>query len=543
MKRVLPVIIGFAALALLAWFAFRPSLHDDPSIRPVVIAFSNDIPSLDPARLQDAFALRAGYQIGDGLAKLDAENRIVPAVAERWESSDDFTRWTFHLREGVGFHPHTANGGESVPVTAADVAFSFERMLAADTVTAGPLSGVLEGAKAFQDGEADSVSGIRVVSPTVVEFSLSRPDSLFPGRISSPAYAIVNRAAAEAGGSEFGQTTHCSTGPFRFVARRGNEVILDRFEGYWGGFGEVPPERVIIRTVKEDAVALAEARAGRITIAYASPAMLQGLVERDGDGKFALTASASETFQGLTVPVFNTYFLAFNYPSVHPDLRRAIALAIDRDEVIAAAVPASGIPAAGPVPLACAGYEPLVQPSRDLDAARSALAAYREARPDTPPKLTILVHELAEAVPTGEVIQSQLAAVGIEVELVQRSFNAVLDAIRQGDFEATVLGFEYQYSEPQLILENFYTSATAPLPNVFHFKNPENDAAIANLLRQPHNAERLREAALVEKYLVEEAPGVFLYQTAQTFLIDPAISGVAANGSNYTDLTRASWKD
>lgn len=541
MKNKLPFFLAAAVgLALLAWFVFRSDPSDSGG-RPVVIAFANDVPSLDPARLQDAFALRAGYFIGEGLAKLDANNEIVPAVAERWESTDDFTRWTFHLREGVRFHPYPATGDKAAPVTAEDVVFSFQRMLAADTVTAGPLAGVIEGAKAFQDGKIDSVSGIQILSPASIEFTLSRPDSLFPGRISSPAYAIVSRAAAEMAGGEFGQSIHCSTGPFRFVERRGNEVILDRFEEYWGGFGENPPARVVLRTVKEDALLLAETRSGRVSIAYASSAMLNGLVERQ-NGELRLTADAASSFQSLTFPVFNTYFLAFNYPQIDPNLRRAISLALDRDQIIAAVVPASGIAAAGPIPLACAGYEPSVAPARDLEAAKKALAAFREANPGTPAKLTILVHELAEAVPTGEVIQSQLAALGIEVELSQRSFNAVLDDIRKGDFQATVLGFEYQYSEPQLILENFYTSAAVPLPNVFHYNNPETDAAIADLLQHPHDRERLAEAAVVEQRIVEDAPGVFLYQTAQTLLISPDLSGVQANGSNYIDLTHTTWK-
>jgi ABC-type transport system substrate-binding protein len=426
-------------------------------------------------------------------------------------------------------------------VTAADVIFSFERMLAADAVTAGPLSGILAGAKEFQEGKAETVSGIRTVSPTTLEFSLTRPDSLFPGRISAPAYAIVNKAAVEAAGTEFGQTSHCSTGPYRFVERRGNELVLARFDGYWGGFGENSPEQVVIRTIKEDTLALAELRSNRVSIAYASPPMLKGIVERK-DGKIALTESAAVAFRAQTNPVFNTYFLAFNQPSVHPDLRRAIFHAIDRNEVIAASVPASGFPAAGPIPLACAGYKPEVGPDRDLDKARAALDAFKTANPGSAPKLTILVHELSEAITTGEVIQSQLGKLGIEVELVQRNFNAVVGEIQKGSFEATVMGFEYQYSEPQLILENFYTSAAIPLPNLFHYKNPATDSAIAELLQQPHYKERLQAVAGVEKQIVEAVPGVFLYQTAQTLLIDPALSGVLANGANYLDLTRATRK-
>ena len=270
--------------------------------------------------------------------------------------------------------------------------------------------------------------------------------------------------------------------------------------------------------------------------------MLDGLVEKSGDSLKIKPADAGKLTL-LDYPVFNSYFLAFNHPKVDPDLRRAIALAVDRKEIIAASFPVSGIPAAGPIPLACAGYESKVGADiRDLDAAKVALDAYKAKNPGVTPKIKLLTCEVAQSIPIGEVIQSQLKPLGIEVELVQQSFNAVIGAIQKGDFESLVIFFEYQYSTPQLILENFFTSPAVPLPNVFHFKNPENDAAIGALFSIGDAKQSLEQAATVEKKIVDEAPGAFLLQTKQVILLSPDLENVRFNAANFPVLLNAAWK-
>ncbi len=386
-----------------------------------------------------------------------------------------------------------------------------------------------------------AVSGLRIISPREVEFSLTRQDALFPGRISSPAYSIVKKAVVDAAGADFGQKVAVGTGPFQFVERRGNDLVFSRYNQYWGGNGGGTVETVIFRTVKEDAVRLAEAKAGRLDVTYASPPMLEGLVERQG-GELRIKDSSVKSLTLQSFPIFNTTFLAFNYPKLDPDLRRAIALAVDRNEVVKAVVPMTGIPAAGPIPLACAGYQTQVKNVRDLDAAKAALQAYRQKHPGVNPKLRVLTHELAQSVPISEILQSQLKNIGIEVDIVQQSFNAVVGLLQKGDFDAVSIGFEYQYSLPQLILENFFTSAAIPLPNVFYYNKPENDAAISALFTIRDEAVSLKQAADIEERLVADAPGVFLFQTHQVILLNPALDGVMFNGANFPILNHSTWK-
>lgn len=539
MKKILIPLVLLVLVAGVVVLALRDTSEPGQN-RPLVIGFENDVPTFDTLALGNVYALRVGSQVFEGLTLLDEENRIAGGVAESWESSPDFKTWTFQIRPNVKFHPHPALEGKDRTVTADDVIFSFTRMLSKDAVPAGPLASVLVGAKDYQEGTAEKVAGLRAVSPDEIEFNLSRPDALFPGRIASPAYGIVSQAVIEAAGDAFGQSVAVGTGPFQFVERRGNEIVLQRFEEHWAGGTGV--ETVVFRTVKEDAVRLAEVKGGIISACYATPPMLDGLVQKSGDS-LEIDPANGNGLRLIDYPVFNSYFLAFNYPRIDPDLRRAVSLAVDRKEIIAAAFPVSGISAAGPIPLACAGYESEVGASiRDVDEAKAALEAYKSKNPDVTPKITLLTCEVAQSIPIGEVIQSQLKPIGIEVELVQQSFNAVIEAIQKGDFESLVIFFEYQYSQPELILENFFTSPTVPLPNVFYYQNAETDAAIANLFSIGEQSASLERAAAVEQKIVEEAPGAFLLQTKQVILLSSDLEGVEFNAANFPILTNADWK-
>lgn len=540
MKKFLPFLAILAVIAIALILFLRPSDAVPENDRPLVIGFENDVPTFDTLALGNVFALRVGSQIFEGLTVLDSDNRISPGVAERWESSDDLTSWRFTLRKGVKFHPHPLLAGRDRTVIAEDVVYSFTRMLNKNAVTAGPLSSILKGAIAFQNGTADQVSGLSIPEPGVVQFDLTRPDALFPGRIASPAYGIVPKAVVDAAGDQFGQSVAVGTGPFSFVSRDGNELILSRFNEYWGGGSGV--KTVIFRTVKDDLVRLREVQAGRLSATYATPAMLSGLVQ-EGDTKLEVAESFRGDLQIMEFPIFNSYFLAFNYPTVDPSLRRAVMHALQRKEIIQASYPETGLLAAGPIPLACAGYQPLIMDTFDPAAVETALAEFKSNNPGVTPTLEVLTSEVAESVPIGAVIQSQLKPFGIEVNLVQVSFNEVIDRIQKENFQSLVVFFEYQYSLPQLILENFFTTGAAPLPNVFLYRNPETDQMIADLFTTPDEADSLRQAAVVEKKIIEDAPGVFLFQTNQVIiLVNENVQNVQFNAANFPVLTDAKWQ-
>lgn len=529
------VIISVIVAVVAAFFVVRSFQSKDSGEAPFVIAFENDVVTLEPMRIADVYSIRVASQMFEGLARLNEKNEIVPSVAESWSHTPDFTRWTFKLRPGVKFHPHPSLNESARILTSADVVYSFTRMLAKDSIPSGPLASVIQGASEYQNGEAKDVSGIRAVSDNEVEFILKRPDAQFLGRAASPSYGLYKQAVVEAAGTAFGQSVAIGTGPYRFVERKGNDLILERYEDYWGD--NQGPKKVIFRTIKEDTVRLAEAKAGRLDATYATAPMLNGLVERDGDA-IKIKQAFANSLTAVSFPTYNTTFLAFNWPNIDPDLRRAIASAVDREQIAKAVVPMSGKADPDPIPYASTGYVSKIKATRDVTAAKVALEAYRAKNPGVQPKIRILVHELAQAVLIGEVLQSQLKEVGIEVEIVQQSFNATIGLIQKKDFDAVVLWFEYMYAMPQLMLETYYTSGAIPIPNVFLYSEPRNDSSIAALFSIGDAKAALDQTAEAAKNLVADNPGVFLYQTQQVILVRPGIEGLRFNSSNLPFLSQ-----
>ena len=85
-------------------------------------ANQGDLKSLDPYTLRETTTIAHHGHVYEGLAARDKDLKIVPALAESWETPEP-TRWRFHLRKNVKFH----NGD---PFTADDVVFSADRVRA-----------------------------------------------------------------------------------------------------------------------------------------------------------------------------------------------------------------------------------------------------------------------------------------------------------------------------------------------------------------------------------------------------------------------------
>ena len=170
----------------------------------------------------------------DGLMRYDYDSTdVVPNLAENVEVNDDATVFTITLRDGVTFHDES-------PLTAEDVKYSFERVVAPDT--ASPVSWVfvdagISGVEAFVNGEADGVSGIEVLDPKTVRITLDQPYAPFLFHLAMPAAHIVSQAATSA--LEPGEDLSANpvgTGPFTLADRvRDSSLTLSRLPGLLRG--------------------------------------------------------------------------------------------------------------------------------------------------------------------------------------------------------------------------------------------------------------------------------------------------------------------
>jgi len=151
---VLPIVVGCTTKGS------QPPANGttDSAVQTLKIALNVEPTALDPARVQDLYTSELLMNCFEGLVRVDKNNAIEPALAERWELSPDGKTYTFHLRKNALFH----NGRL---LKAADVKYSWERAIAPQTaspVAANYLEGVV-GLKESVSGKSPDLTGIKVV--------------------------------------------------------------------------------------------------------------------------------------------------------------------------------------------------------------------------------------------------------------------------------------------------------------------------------------------------------------------------------------------
>ena len=378
--------------------------------RTVVFASGADLQTVNPLLTVHPFAKQVErYVLLTTLARYDSALVPRPYLARAWTWSADRKSLVFRLQPGVRWHDGT-------PTTARDVAWTLSA--ARDPATGYPRTADFSDV-AFVNDPNDSTVVIRFVHA-----QSGIPDVLTDLAI-LPAHVLDSIPRAELRRAAWNQHP-VGNGPFRFVAHEPNRRWVfaadSAFPAALGG----PPTlaRLIIVVVDEPTAKLAALTAGELDFAGIQPAHV-AFVRKD-------TALAV-----LDYPVIFPYGIVFNMrrpPFDDPRVRLAVALALDRREIVDGYLYGFGTVADGPVPPGVPGYVPARALPVDPDSARRLLAGRRIA-------FELLTVGSGEAA-LEQMIQARLAAVGFDVTIRPIELTAFLDRVnpRRRDFQAAVTG-------------------------------------------------------------------------------------------------------
>ncbi|NDV60829.1 ABC transporter substrate-binding protein [Puniceicoccales bacterium CK1056] len=477
-----------------------------------IFARGADAQKLDPADVDDGESVNTMAQIFEGLIGFKPGSlEVEPRLAKSYVISDDGLSYTFVLREGVRFHDGT-------PLTAESARFSFDRQMDPDHPAHFPGASFQYWQNLYSD-----IERLESVDEMTLRFHLSRPNAgLLTAFASFPAWLV-----SPGGFEEYGDQMvfhPVGTGPYRFVSWRPNEaIIFEANPDYWrepaAGF-----DRMVMRSIPLNSSRLSELLAGNI----------HGL---DGIQPSELADLESDTrFQILHAPGMNVGYLAFSELSDRvkdPDLRRAIAMAIDRANIVRLALDNFGSVAAYPAPASFLGIPDDDGPINHDPSAAKALV---EAHPEwTESPLTLATFGqprmyFPDPQRIASLIRNDLEKAGFKVEIINREFKSHLHTTRKGDFEMALLGWIADTPDPDNFLSTFFHSRAAvpgSATNISFYRNPEMDQLLDAALAVSNRAEREALYARVLELWARDLPLVPLVQGDQITVLDRNIGGYA----------------
>ena len=377
----------------------------------MTVAIVADPPGWDPTVSTSQEIPRVVYHnVYEGLVRFDRDGNIVPALAERWNVSDDGLNWFFFLRDGVMFHDGSEFSGD-------DVVAKFQRAM-------DPDSGHVN--SKYYTAIDEVIAAGRTVQFKLKQanasllYNLARPDSIiYPEEL-----------------QESQRSTPIGTGPFKFVDYvEGSEVRLEKNEDYYIE-GLPYLDSVVYKIMPDTNTQIAALRAGDLDM-IGSGLTPENAVQIEKDDNLKLSTGTATT--EITMALNNS-----REPLNNPLVRQAITHAIDKNAIVEGAMRGFGTVIGTHMSPSEPYYVDLSDTySYNPDRARELLveAGYPDGF-----KISFELPPYPNEKRSGQVIAQMLTEVGIEVELSEVEWGTWIQRIFLGkDYDMTIIG----HSEPR----------------------------------------------------------------------------------------------
>jgi ABC-type transport system substrate-binding protein len=478
-----------------------------------------DPPSLDPALVSDTTSAFVTNQLFRGLVQLDANLEVQPALAQTWDISEDGSTYTFMLRPGARF-------ADGRPITSEDVRYSLERATnpaLAPSLPAAAYLNDIEGVAEKLRGEADEISGLRIIDDLTLEITLAGPRSYFLAKLSHPTAFVVDRFDIEAGGGDWTQNPNAS-GPFEIESWQRNEMlVLRRNENYFGSLARLDQVTFLLGAAASNPLVLYE----------------QDEVDIVDVPSYALARVRDEnnplSEELVRVPQFSLTFIGMNVtvpPFDDPLVREAFTRLLDRQRIAEVTLNNSVQPAYGILPPGIPGYNPDLPPTEaDIEEARDLLAESRYGSADALPP--IVAYGGGWTTTLREVAREEL---GIEIEVRDyESFGDYLAALDERDFALFSFGWVADYPDPENFLSVLFRTDAGE--NLTDYSNPEVDALLDEAAATLDEEQRRALYQEAEQRILDDAPLIPIYHDVQYTLVKPYVRGLHITPMGILDLS------
>jgi oligopeptide transport system substrate-binding protein len=477
-----------------------------------------ELPDLDPHLAIGTSEYNVLSSLLEGLVSEDpVDLHPVPGVAERWEISPDGRVYTFHLRANARW-----SNGE--PVTASDFIASFRRVLTpAFAASNATMLHPVRNAEAYRSGRLTNFEDVGFAAPDerTLRITLEYPTPHFLSMLSLPAWLPVPVATIARYGPVDQRSTQWTrpdrfvgNGPFVLKTWRRNQVIaVEKSPTYWDA-----------ATVRLNGICFypidsldAEERAFRAGQIHLTEAMAPAKID-----VYRRTQP-----QLLRIdPYLGTYFYRFNVKQPFlddPRIRRALAMAVDRQAIVANVLRGGQLPATAFTPPWINGYAPPPGIPSDFAAARRLLAEAGHPGGLGLPPFELLFNSSEGHQLIGEAVQEMWRQeLGVEVRLVNQELKSTQDARSLGNYQILRSVWIGDYIDPLSFL-GIWTSDSDN--NFTGWSSPVYDRLIAEAARTADPADRNALLQRAETVFLDAAPIIPLYYYKHVFLLQPSVHG------------------
>ena len=498
----------------------------------------SDLASIDPAKPQDSQSITVISQVFSGLVRLNEKLEVEPDGAASWQVSADGKTYTFTLRDGLKFADGTA-------VTASDFAYSINRALDPSTASFGaPFQlGHIVGAQAVVDGKAKEASGVKAVDAKTLEVTIDAPLAYFLSQLTFPYTFAVPRKLVES--SATWQEQAYGTGPFRVKTwKHGQSILLEANPNYWRGTPGVA--NILMSFNKDSETAYQVYQTGGLDImgSQQNPVPSAHLAEVQTKPDFQSAASLATRFIG-----FNNRKPPFD----NVDVRRAFALATDKQTLANQVLAGAVVPADRILPTGLVGTELPIKPlTFDDAAAKAALTKAGFTNAQGLPAITLAYGQEGDNETVAQALQALWEEqLGVKVNLqsyelatFSENLNTTFYTPTQGlQMYLSIWGADYP--DPQNFLSQQLRTDTAN--NNGHFSDAEFDKLVDQadqLGGQAQLQQRLQLYNQAEQIAIDKVGWLPLYYPKFQILLNPRIKGMAVtpNGLVIPDWTKVSLK-
>jgi ABC-type transport system substrate-binding protein len=487
---------------------------------------SENPPTLDPVEIQDVTSDGVARKIFNGLVRFDHEMKVAPDLAEavpEWNAADN--SFTFKLRKGVKFH----NGRE---MKAADVKYSWERLLDPDISQRTQILEPVVGAKEKLDHKAKDTPGIQAVDDYTIKVTLTGPSPTFLLEIGMVNASIVPREAVEEAAKDGGKFSRkpVGTGPFKLVEWKENEkIVLTRHAEYFGGTPKL--NGVVFEVIPEPQNRVDLFLRGEFEVCDIPFGKVKKLRESNPD-------CISEN------PTFRTNYLGMAMHKVEGDktvdanplgtnlkLRQAINLAVNRKYICNVILEGRGRPALSILPVGMMAHDDaLVGSTYDQAKAKALLAEAGFPNGEGLPQLTMLYKNDPDIRKIVIAIQRDLQLIGLKIDLQALDWATFLDRVAKNPPDLFYLGWVADYNDPSNFLYYlFHTKQWGAAGNETRYSNKEVDALLdeaGKIMDQEKRKELYQKA---EKIIVAELPWALMDNRINVILVQPYVKNVRGN--------------